>query len=108
MCGATGPLAVPVAFALIRRRRAQGTAVPVAEELGTRPGRPRKFPTAVVAEVKALACEIPAASETALARWTCPELARRAAAGGISPAPSASTVRRWLADDTIKPWQHRS
>jgi hypothetical protein len=26
----------------------------------------------------------------------------------IAPAPSASTVRRWLADDTIKPWQHRS
>ncbi len=22
--------------------------------------------------------------------------------------PSASTVRRWLADDALKPWQHRS
>jgi transposase len=73
-----------------------------------RPGRPRKFPAAVVAEVKALACEMPAASGTPLARWTCPELARRAAAGGIAPAPSASTVRRWLADDAIKPWQHQS
>lgn len=73
-----------------------------------RPGRPRVFPAAVTARVKALACEMPAASETPLARWTCPELARKAAADGIEPAPSASTVRRWLADDAIKPWQHRS
>ena len=73
-----------------------------------RPGRPRVFPAAVVAGVKALACEMPAAGGTPLARWTCPELARHAAASGIAPAPSASTVRRWLADDAIKPWQHRS
>lgn len=73
-----------------------------------RPGRPRKFPARVVAEVKALACELPAASGTPLARWTCPELARHAAASGITPAVSASTVRRWLADDAVKPWQHRS
>jgi transposase len=73
-----------------------------------RPGRPRVFPAAVVAGVKALACEMPAASGTPLARWTCPELARHAAASGITPAPSPSTVRRWLADDVLKPWQHRS
>jgi len=51
---------------------------------------------------------MPASSGTPLARWTCPELARHAAACGIAPAPSASTVRRWLADDALKPWQHRS
>jgi transposase len=73
-----------------------------------RPGRPRKFPARVVAEVKALACELPAASGTPLARWTCPELARQAAAAGVVAAVSPSTVRRWLADDAIKPWQHRS
>jgi transposase len=73
-----------------------------------RPGRPRTFPARVVAEVKALACELPAGSGKPLARWTCPELARQAVAGGITPAVSASTVRRWLADDAIKPWQHRS
>jgi len=73
-----------------------------------RPGRPRVFPATVVAGVKALACEMPAASGMPLARWTCPELARHAAASGIAPAPSASTVRRWLADDALKPWQHRS
>jgi transposase len=73
-----------------------------------RPGRPRTFPARVVAEIKALACELPAGSGKPLARWTCPELARQAVAGGITPAVSASTVRRWLADDAIKPWQHRS
>jgi transposase len=73
-----------------------------------RPGRPRVFPARVVTGVKAHACELPAAGGTPLARWTCPELARLAAASGIAPAPSASTVRRWLADDALKPWQHRS
>jgi transposase len=73
-----------------------------------RPGRPRKFPAQVVAEVKALACELPAASATPLARWTCPDLAREAVARGVTPAVSASTVRRWVAEDVIKPWQHRS
>src|SRR6202050_3783529 len=73
-----------------------------------RPGRPRVFPAHIVASVKALACEMPAASRTPLARWSCPELARHAAASGITPAPSASTVRRWLADDALKPWQHQS
>ena len=72
------------------------------------PGRPRVFPDAVVAQVKALACEMPAASGMPLARWTCPELARHAAASGIAPVVSPSTVRRWLADDALKPWQHRS
>jgi len=66
------------------------------------------FPAGVVAGVKALACEMPATTGTPLARWTCPELARHAAASGITPAPSPSTVRRWLADDVLKPWQHRS
>ena len=62
-----------------------------------RPGRPRVFPARVVAGVKAFACEMPAASRTPLARWTCPGLARHAAASCIAPAPSASTVRRcWL------------
>ena len=73
-----------------------------------RPGRPRKFAAHVAVEVKALACELPITTGTPLARWSCPELAREAAARGITPAISASTIRRWLADDALKPWQHRS
>jgi hypothetical protein len=43
-----------------------------------------------------------------LSRWSCPELARQAIGRGITTAISASTVARWLAEDAIKPWQHRS
>jgi transposase len=73
-----------------------------------RSGRPRVFPAAVVAEVKALACELPAQAEVPLARWSCPELARQAVARGVCERVSASTVRRWLTADALKPWQHRS
>jgi hypothetical protein len=59
-------------------------------------------------EVKALACELPAQAEVPLARWSCPELAREAVARGVCERVSASTVRRWLATDALKPWQHRS
>jgi transposase len=89
-----------------RRRYCEGGLDGLTDD--PRPGRPRKFPARVVAEVKALACEPPAGSGKPLARWTCPELAREAAASGIVASVSASTVRRWLADDAIKPWQHRS
>jgi hypothetical protein len=40
-------------------------------------------------------------------KWSCPELARELAAR-CQVAASASTVRRWLADDALRPWQHRS
>jgi transposase len=73
-----------------------------------RSGRPRVFAAAVVAEVKALACDLPADSDTALAKWSCPDLAAEATRRGIVGSVSASTVRRWLAGDALKPWQHRS
>ena len=73
-----------------------------------RTGRPRRFPATVVAEVKALACEPPANSDVPLAKWSCPDLALEAAQRGIVESVSASTVRRWLSVDALKPWQHRS
>lgn len=42
-----------------------------------------------------------------LSRWSCPELARELAARR-QLAVSVSSVRRWLAEDALKPWQHRS
>jgi transposase len=73
-----------------------------------RSGRPRRFPATVVAEVKALACELPANSDVPLAKWSCPDLALEAARRGIVKSVSTSTVRRWLTADALKPWQHRS
>nr|WP_246102317.1 transposase [Streptomyces piniterrae] len=60
------------------------------------------------AQVKALACRLSAEAGAPLSRWSCPELAREAVERGIAPFLSASTVRRWLDQDAIKPWQHRS
>jgi len=55
-----------------------------------------------------LACELPAESEVPLARWSSGELAREAVARGICEQISGVTVWRWLSEDAIKPWQHRS
>jgi transposase len=73
-----------------------------------RSGRPPTFTPVQAAEVKALACQLPAEHEVPLSVWSCPELAREAVTAGIVDAVSASTVRRWLAEDAIKPWQHQS
>lgn len=73
-----------------------------------RSGRPKVFSDVQAAEVKAMACELPAESEVPLSRWSSTELAAEAVSRGIVDSISASTVRRWLADDAIKPWQHRS
>jgi transposase len=73
-----------------------------------RSGRPPRFTPVQVAEIKALACQLPAESDAPLARWSCPELANQAARQGIVERVSASTVRRWLAADALKPWQYRS
>jgi transposase len=72
-----------------------------------RPGRPRRLPDAVRAQVIALACELPATSGVPLSRWSSPELARELAARS-QVRVSASTVCRWPAADALKPWQHRS
>ncbi|TDT97485.1 transposase [Streptomyces sp. 846.5] len=73
-----------------------------------RSGRPRRFTPVQIAEVKALACQLPAETGTPLSRWSCPELAREVVARHIAGSISASTVRRWLKEDALKPWQYRS
>jgi transposase len=73
-----------------------------------RSGRPPRFTPVQVAEVKAIACQLPAETGVPLSRWSCPDLAREVVSRGICPTISASTVRRILAADAIKPWQHQS
>jgi transposase len=72
-----------------------------------RSGRPPVFTAADRAEAVALACALPAETGVPLSRWSCPELARELAAR-CQIGASASTIRRWLATDALKPWQHRS
>lgn len=73
-----------------------------------RSGRPRTFTPVQVAEVKALACTLPAETGAPLSRWSSAEVATEAISREIADTISAATVRRWLAADAIKPWQHRS
>ena len=60
-----------------------------------------------VAEVKAIACELPRTHELPLSRFSRVELHRLIIERGVTEA-SASTIWRWLHEDAIKPWQVRS
>jgi transposase len=71
-------------------------------------GRPRRFTAVQRAQVKALACELPAVHGVPLSRWSAADLADEAVCAGIVEDISASTVARWLAADAIRPWRHRS
>ncbi|WAX81045.1 IS630 family transposase [Streptomyces sp. KMM 9044] len=73
-----------------------------------RSGRPPSFTALQTAQVKALACQLPAESGTPLSRWSAPEPAREVVGRAIAGAISASTVRRWLTQDALKPWQYQS
>jgi DDE superfamily endonuclease len=65
------------------------------------------FPPQQVAEVKVIACELPARHDLPLSRFSRAELHRLVIERGVTDA-SASTIWRWLHDDAIKPWQTRS
>ena len=66
------------------------------------------FAAAVVAEVKAMACEPPEDREVPQSRWSAADLAAQAKAEGLVEAVSRSTVQRWLDADAIRPWRYRS
>jgi hypothetical protein len=65
------------------------------------------FPPEEVAQVKAVACELPRAQGVPLSRFSRAELHRLVIERGVTDA-SAATIMRWLAEDSLKPWQHRS
>jgi len=65
------------------------------------------FPPQEVAQVKAVACELPKKHGVPLSRFSRSELHRFVVEQAVSDA-SASTIGRWLAEDAIRPWQHRS
>src|ERR1700745_4224824 len=61
-----------------------------------RPGGRGAFHPAQVAEVKALACELPAQTGVPLSRWSAAELAVEAVKRGIVATVAAITIWRWL------------
>ncbi|TFI50815.1 IS630 family transposase [Mastigocladus laminosus UU774] len=61
---------------------------------------PRFFPPQVALYLVKIACERP------LSQWDCTELARQVIAATIVNSISASTVRRILNSNKLKPWRH--
>jgi hypothetical protein len=59
-------------------------------------------------EVKAIACELPATSSVPLSRWSTEEVAREVIARGVVEHISGTTIWRWLSEDAIRPFYHRS
>lgn len=66
------------------------------------------FPPEVVVQVKALACQLPHDSGVPLSRFSTAEIAGEIVARGIVAQISGSTVWRWLHEDALRPWSHRS
>ena len=59
-------------------------------------------------EVKAIACELPAVRAVPLGRWSLAELRDEVITTGLIDQVSVSTIWRWLNEDALKPWRHRS
>lgn len=66
------------------------------------------FPPRIVVAIKALACELPARRGLLLARWSVSELRHEAMASGIVAKISGTTLWRWLSQDALRPWRHRT
>jgi transposase len=94
----------------VRKWRRRWCAAPGLASLGDakRSGRPPMFDPVQVARVKAMACTPPADKGLPLSRWSCPELARQVITDGICASISPATIRRWLSEDALKPWQYQS
>jgi hypothetical protein len=69
---------------------------------------PHLFPPEVVIAVKALACELPSRLGVPLSRLHVPDIASEVVSRGIVAEISGTTIWRWLSEDAIKPWTHRS
>src|SRR6266545_5601444 len=97
-----------------RRRRWSGAGENASSSSGSpgsRTGSARAaravFPPEQIAEVKAIACALPKEHGLPLSRFSRAELHRLVIERSVCEA-SASTIARWLAEDALKPWQHRS
>jgi hypothetical protein len=62
----------------------------------------------VIAEVKALACQLPVQLGLPLSRFSRSELRRHVLEQGIVAEISGTTIWRWLSEDAIRPWSRRS
>ena len=73
-----------------------------------RSGAPRRFSSAMRAQVTALACSLPRSHGIPLTHWSRAELARQVAATPSLPEISPRTIGRWLTAEQIRPWRYHS
>jgi hypothetical protein len=66
------------------------------------------FPPDIVVAVKALACELPHEHGIPISRLSKSEIQRAAIERGLVASIGETTVWRWLSEDAIRPWCHRS
>ena len=66
------------------------------------------FPPDTVVAVKALACELPSEIGLPLSRFSTAEIKREVIGRGLVASIGDTTVWRWLCEDAIRPWHHRS
>jgi len=59
-------------------------------------------------EVKAIACELPSRLGLPLSRLQVPDIRAEVIGRGLVAEISGTTIWRWLAEDAIRPWSHRS
>ena len=71
-------------------------------------GVPPAFPPSVVAQVRALACELPHRLQLPLSRLSLSEIRREVITQGLVAEISGATLWRWLSADALRPWRHRS
>jgi hypothetical protein len=69
---------------------------------------PGLFPPELVVQIKAWACELPSTHKVPLSRWSTSDLVREVREAGLVASISGSTLWRWLHQDAIRPWYHRS
>ena len=62
----------------------------------------------MVVAIKALACERPHEHGLPLSRLSVPEISRESVRRGLVASIGDTTVWRWLAEDALRPWHHRS
>lgn len=58
--------------------------------------------------MKALACELPHESGLPLSRFSIPDIKREVLRRGLVASVGTTTLSRWLAEDAIRPWSHRT
>ena len=70
-------------------------------------GRPA-FPPSLVVQVKAPACELPHRKGLPLSRFSIADIRQEVLNQGLAAEISGATIWRWLSQDAIGPWRHRS